>query len=80
MDQWAAAIKKRDWTRVDVRDGSKGPLLVEVAKRRVVARTDKLQEGHEETLVVIRFRDRDNRQVLQTDYGSPQKICHTDMD
>jgi SRSO17 transposase len=68
VDEWAAALKKHDWTRVDVRDGSKGPLIVEVAKRRVVARTDKRQEGHQETLVVIRFRDRDNRQVLQTDY------------
>jgi len=68
VDEWAAALQKRDWTRVDVRDGSKGPLLVEVAKRRVVARTEKRQEGHQETLVVIRFRDRDNRRVLQTDY------------
>ncbi len=68
VDQWAAALKKHDWTRIDVRDGSKGPLVVEVAKRCVVARTDKRQEGHEETLVVIRFRDRDNRRVLQTDY------------
>lgn len=68
VDQWAAALKKCDWTRIDVRDGSKGPLLVEVAKRRVVARTDKRQEGHEETLVVIRFRDRDNRRLVQTDY------------
>lgn len=68
VDQWAAALKKCDWTRVDVRDGSKGPLIVEVSKRRVVARTDKRQEGHEETLVVIRFRDRDDRRVLQTDY------------
>lgn len=68
VDEWATALKKRDWTQVDVRDGSKGPLLVEVAKRRVVARTDKRQEGHEETLVVIRFRDRDHRRVLQIDY------------
>jgi SRSO17 transposase len=67
VDEWAAMLDKRDWTRVDVRDGSKGPLIVEVAKRRVVARTDKRQEGHEETLVVIRFRDRDKR-ILQTDY------------
>lgn len=69
VDEWAVALKKQNWTRVDVRDGSKGPLIVEVVKRRVVARTDKRQEGHEETLVVIRFRDRDNRQILQTDYN-----------
>lgn len=68
VDEWAATLGKRDWTRIDVRDGSKGPLIVEVAKRRVVARTEKRQEGHEETLVVICFRDRDNRRVLQTDY------------
>ena len=68
VDECAATLKKQDWTGIDVRDGSKGPLLVEVAKRRVVARTDKRQEGHQETLVVIRFRDRDNRKILQTDY------------
>jgi len=68
VDKWAAERKKPDWTRVDVRDGSKGPLVVEVVRRRVVARTEKRQEGPEETLVVIRYRDRDNLRVLQTDY------------
>jgi len=68
VDGWVEIPKKRDWTKVDVRDGAKGPLIVEVVKRRVVARTEKRQEGHEEVLVVIRFRDRDNRRVLQTDY------------
>ena len=67
VDQWVGVLK-RDWTEVDVRDGSKGPLVVDVVKRRVVARTDKRQEGHEETLVVIRFKDRDDHRVLQTDY------------
>jgi hypothetical protein len=68
IDKWVGAISKRIWTQVDVRDGSKGPLLVEVVKRRVVARTDKRQEGHTEVLVVIRFRERDTRHVVQTDY------------
>jgi hypothetical protein len=68
VDKWVGAIGKRAWTKVDVRDGSKGPLVVEVVKRRVVARTDKRQEGHEEVLVVIRFRERDTRRVVQTDY------------
>ena len=44
-----------------MRDGSKGPLVVEVVKRRVVARTDQRQEGHEEVLVVSSIkRDRSN--------------------
>lgn len=68
VDQWIGMLDKDDWTEVDVRDGSKGPLLVDVIKRRVVARTDKRQEGHEEVLVVIRFKDRDDHRILQTDY------------
>jgi SRSO17 transposase len=68
VDKWVGSQGKRVSTKVDVRDGSKGPLVVEVVKRRVVARTEKRQEGHEETLVVICFRDRDDRRVLQTDY------------
>lgn len=68
VDDWVDTLGKRDWSTVDVRDGSKGPLIVEVAKRRVVARTDKRQEGHEEVLVIARFRQRDTRRVVQTDY------------
>ena len=68
VDKWTASLDKRDWTEVDVRDGAKGPLVVEVAKCRVAARTEKRQEGSEEVLVVIRYKDRDDRRVLQTDY------------
>ena len=53
---------------MDVRDGSKGPLLIEVVKRRVVGRNHRRQEGHPEVLVVIRYRDRENRRVVKTDY------------
>ena len=68
VDKWVGAVSKRIWTKVDVRDGSKGPLVVEVVKRCVVTRTDKRQEGHAEVLVIIRFRERDTKRVLQTDY------------
>jgi SRSO17 transposase len=68
VDAWTKPLDKYDWTTVDVRDGSKGPLIVEVVKRRVVARTDKRQEGHAEVLVVVRFRERDKQRVVQTDY------------
>ena len=40
-----AGLDASDWTVVDVRDGTKGPLIVEAVKRRVVARTEKRQEG-----------------------------------
>jgi SRSO17 transposase len=68
VDKWVASRRDDDWTEIDVRDGAKGPLVVEVIKRRVVARTEKRQEGPEEMLVVIRYRDRDDRRVIKTDY------------
>jgi hypothetical protein len=51
-----------------VRDGSKGPLVVEAVQRRVVSRTHRRQQGDQETLVVLRSRDRDQAQVVQVDY------------
>jgi SRSO17 transposase len=76
-DQWAGALEEEDWTRVDVRDGAKGPLIVEVVKRRVVARTEKRQEGHEEVFVVLRYKDRDDQRVLKTDYYLSNASCDT---
>jgi SRSO17 transposase len=68
VEQWSQALSDDAWKRVDVRDGSKGPLVGEVVKRRVVARTHRRQQGHEEMLVVMRYRDRDNQQVVKVDY------------
>lgn len=68
VDQWTQSLDAKDWTVLDVRDGSKGPLVVEAVKRQVVARTDKGGEGHDEVLVVIRYKDRDDRRVVKTDY------------
>jgi len=51
-----------------VRDGAKGPLIVETIKRCVVAKDEKKNEGHAETFVVIRYRDRDADRVVKTDY------------
>lgn len=71
--------EKLTWTQIDVRDGSKGPLVVEAAKRRVLSRTDRRQEGHEEVLVIIRFKDHDNRQVVQTDYYFSNAAAETSL-
>lgn len=68
VDEWKQARREDEWTEIDVRDGAKGPLIVEILKRRVVARTDRRQEGHAEVLVVIRYKDRDNEQLVKTDY------------
>jgi SRSO17 transposase len=68
VEAWGQALAAEAWRRIDVRDGSKGPLVVEVVKRRVVSRTHRRQQGDEEMLVVIRYRDRDNQQVVKVDY------------
>lgn len=68
VDKWTQAQSQDAWTRIEVRDGTKGPLVVEALKTRVVARTPHRQEGHEEVLVVIRWRDRDNDEVTKTDF------------
>ena len=68
-DVWRASLAEGAWKRIDVRDGSKGPLLVDVVKRRVVSRTPRRQQGHEELLVGMRYRDRDHQQVVKVDFS-----------
>ena len=57
VDQWRETLPNRSWMRVEVRPGEKGPLIVEVVKRRVKARTEHRQEGPEEILVVFRVKE-----------------------
>lgn len=59
VDRWTAARPEDAWTRVDVRDGEKGPLVVEGLSRRVEARTEGRRVGPEEWLVVTRIREAD---------------------
>jgi SRSO17 transposase len=69
VEAWSAALDEGAWKRSDVRDGSKGPLVVDVVKRRVGARTPRRQQGDEELLVVLRYRDRDNQQVVKVEFS-----------
>ena len=68
VEVWSQSLADEAWQRIDVRDGSKGPLVVEAVKRQVVSRTHRRQQGDQETLVVIRYRDRDQAQVVKVDY------------
>jgi SRSO17 transposase len=58
VDRWCGALPKSAWTTVDVRDGEKGPLVIEAVKVRVRAKSAP-GEGFDETLVVIRERQAD---------------------
>jgi len=68
VDQWSATLPADAWTTIDVRDGAKGPLVVDLVKRRVVARTPQRQEGHAEMVVVSRYRERDSHKVVKVDF------------
>jgi SRSO17 transposase len=59
VDRWAAALPEGSWATVDVRDGEKGPLVVQVVKARAQARTDRRRAGPEEYAVVVRERQAD---------------------
>ena len=68
VEAWSQSLGEEAWHRIDVRDGSKGPLVVEAVKRRMMSRTHRRQPGDEEMLVVIRYRDRDQQEVVKVDY------------
>jgi SRSO17 transposase len=59
VDCWCAALPDSAWTTIEVRDGEKGPLRVDVVKRRVQARTPTGGTGPEELLFIVRERQAD---------------------
>jgi SRSO17 transposase len=77
--QWSTSLAQDAWTTIDVRDGSKGPLVVDIVKRRVVARTPQRQEGHEETVVVVRDRDRDQQEGVHVDFSLSNGTAQTSL-
>ena len=56
-DKWRASLPELAWTTVNVRDGEKGPLVVEVTTCRVQAKADGKRVGPEELFVIVRSRD-----------------------
>ena len=57
VDRWRDALPRSAWTSIEVRDGEKGPLEVEVVVRRVLTRLSRHLMPYEETLVIVRYRD-----------------------
>jgi len=67
VDRWRDSLSDDTWTKVDVRDGEKGPLVLEIVKRRVVARTERSWcDPTEELLVVTRSLDQTGK--IKYDY------------
>ena len=59
LDRWCRALPEVAWTGIDVRDGAKGPLVIEAVQRRIQARTETGGTGPEELLFVTRGRQTD---------------------
>ena len=57
VSKWSGALRPSDWVRIDVRDGEKGPLVVEAVKCRVQAHEENRHVGPEELLLVTRVRE-----------------------
>lgn len=68
--KWATQQPSASWEQIDVRDGEKGPVAIELLKGRV--ETSKRSKGGvaEEVGVVIRYRARDEAIVKQDYYLS----------
>ena len=79
VQAWSQALDATAWRRLDVRDGAKGPLVVEIVKRRVVSRTHRRQQGDEELLAVMRYRDRDQDQVVKVDSSLSNAVPETPL-
>jgi SRSO17 transposase len=67
VDKWAANLPADAWSPVDVRDGEKGPIEVQAVKQQFETRGENASLNVVETLVVIRYVDRDSR-TTKTDY------------
>jgi SRSO17 transposase len=54
VTEWRQALPGDTWTRLTVRDGEKGPVEIELVKRRVQTRLERKRTGPQEWLVVTR--------------------------
>jgi SRSO17 transposase len=64
VEAWAGRLAEGSWTRIEVRDGEKGPLVVEAVKRRVRARAETGGEGPDELLFITRELQADHTYKL----------------
>jgi SRSO17 transposase len=65
-DRWRETLPEDAWKTIDVRDGARGPLVVQAVKRRVQAKTDRRRNGPEEMLLILREAQADG--TMKHDY------------
>jgi SRSO17 transposase len=67
VDKWRDSLSDELWTRINIRDGEKGPLVLEIVKRRVVARTERGWDDFTEELLIV-TRSPDGKGKVKYDY------------
>ena len=72
-------MSNADWTKVDVRDGEKGPLTMEIVKCRVVAQTERSRHKTVEKLFVVTRKPEGNGKV-RYDYHLSNAPADTPLD
>jgi len=79
VDRWRDLLDDNIWTKVDVRDGEKGPLVIEIVTCRVVARTERSwHEPVEELLIVTRTPEGNSK--VKYDYYLSNAPANTPLD
>ena len=63
VTQWRQALAAEAWTHLTVREGEKGPVEIEMVRRRVQTRIERKRTGPEEWLVVTRRPLADDRHL-----------------
>jgi len=79
VDQWRDSLPGDAWARVDVRDGEKGPLVLEIVRRRVIARTERSRHGPTEELLIV-TRSPDDSGTIKYDYHLSNAPAETSLE
>ncbi|MCH7689271.1 MAG: IS701 family transposase [Planctomycetes bacterium] len=78
MHRWRETLRPNAWRRIDVRDGEKGPLVIEPVACRVQTKIKRRLMKYDETLVIIRCRDQGG--VTKYDYYLSNAAVETPLE
>jgi SRSO17 transposase len=79
VDRWRDSLEDKVWTKIDVRDGEKGPLVIEIVTCRVMARTERSRHHLTEELLIVTRRPEGRNQV-KYDYHLSNAPADTPLD
>src|SRR5712664_2658962 len=78
VTDWRQSLKPEVWTRLTVRDGEKGPVEIEMVKRRVQTRLERKRTGPQEWLVITRrpLADEGTLEAQASQDATDQDTCY----